>query len=992
MAAGRFFYAVIVLRNEFSPICLGGIVQRFSDIIIRFRVLVILITLILSFWFVSLLPRLEVDSDILNYFPDSDEAVRLFDEVGAQFAGNSLAIIAVESDNVFTEGTLRTIHQITEKAKALPEVTHVTSLTDVLEIRSGEWGLEVGRLIDKYRLPTDIDELARLRTYTLGKDLYSGRIVSEDGTVALVIARIREGANRTVVGSELAAAVRDLNAPETLYYAGTPFQMLEIQEMIVRDVRYLVPLVSILLILILAVSFRSFLGVVFPLVTVLLSTVWGMGCMALLHVPVTVISNITPVVLLAVGSAYGIHFVSRLSEKSAGSESRTVQVRSALTSVGWPIILAGVTTLAGFLSFTGSYLTIIKYFGLFTALGVCFAMILAITFLPAVASFTGSGHSRRSSEGSSGDFVTRMMDRLGEFVLRREWWILGIAGMMIILSALGLPRITREVDMLGYFPSKSTIHISERLMEEKFGGSIPIQVSVRGDLHDPLVLKEIWALQKYLETLPAVYKPQSISNLIAEMNFVMNGRYTIPDTREEVDNLWFFLEGEETLEQLVDSDRSWGLIQANMASVNTETIRRTVDALDAYMSAHIDIATFRFDLASAAPGQVVHALAGQRERITTLICDDVASLKNDEGLKPARVSEVLSRYQTDTPLTLGASEQTRLDTLITGYYTQDLAQVSVASVSDVARAVSVLGVDSAPAIGTIVEVLRTYLVEDNDPEGLIYDAEALQALIREARGDFLVNRALEEFRMILSADLQADSIFLKRLRGDLWELNHNHVLVPTQETESSTSEVLTAKQTGIPLIYKHLDDNLVKTQILSLLITLMLVIVMISLQFRSLVAGLLGVIPLALTVLTNFGVMAYLGVAIDTATVLVGSIAIGIGIDYTIHFLWRLQAEAKRHASPLEILDATLETTGRAILINAATVGLGFLALILASVIPLRHFGWLTSLTMATSAFAAICVLPAMILAVKPRFIFTLIKNNHARVPQNADGANRKER
>ncbi len=104
--------------------------KRFSDLVVRFRVLVILVTLILSFWFVSLLPRLEVDSDILNYFPDSDEAVQLFNAVGAQFAGNSLAIIAVESDGVFTAATLRTIHQITEKAKALPEITHMTSLTE----------------------------------------------------------------------------------------------------------------------------------------------------------------------------------------------------------------------------------------------------------------------------------------------------------------------------------------------------------------------------------------------------------------------------------------------------------------------------------------------------------------------------------------------------------------------------------------------------------------------------------------------------------------------------------------------------------------------------------------------------------------------------------------------------------------------------------------------------------------------------------------------
>jgi predicted RND superfamily exporter protein len=71
--------------------------QRFSDLVVRYRILVIVITLAISAHAVSLVPRLEVDSDILNRFPDSDKAVQLFDEVGAQFAGNSLAIVAVEA-------------------------------------------------------------------------------------------------------------------------------------------------------------------------------------------------------------------------------------------------------------------------------------------------------------------------------------------------------------------------------------------------------------------------------------------------------------------------------------------------------------------------------------------------------------------------------------------------------------------------------------------------------------------------------------------------------------------------------------------------------------------------------------------------------------------------------------------------------------------------------------------------------------------------------
>jgi hypothetical protein len=472
------------------------------------------------------------------------------------------------------------------------------------------------------------------------------------------------------------------------------------------------------------------------------------------------------------------------------------------------------------------------------------------------------------------------------------------------------------------------------------------------------------------------------------MNHVMNGRYCIPDTREEVDNLWFFLEGEETLEQLVDSKRSWGLIQANMASVNTETIRETVDALDAYVATRTNGGSLRMSIASGAFEKDEKARTEHLERISRLVRDDVASRKVGSPPDPSKVSELLSRYQAETPLILTTEEEAGLSGRIVEYYTQELAQVPITQTSIAAERLSSLATEAVPTVEEIAAVLRNHSGDASDAEGLLIDAEALQATAREARGDFRADRARGELRAMLPPTLQEDATLQKRLRGDLWELNHHHVLVPAGAAQGEAA--LTAEQTGIPLIYKHLDDNLVKTQIVSLLITAVLVMVMIALQFRSLVAGLLGVIPLGLTVLINFGVMSYLGVAIDTATVLVGSIAIGIGIDYTIHFLWRFRSEAARHSGSLEVLDATLETTGRAIFINAFTVGLGFLVLIFASVVPLRHFGWLTSLTMASSALAALCVLPAVILVFKPRFIGTLIENNRASSARQA-GANRQK-
>ncbi len=955
--------------------------QRMTSAVIRFRTPVVLLTLIVSVWLGSALPRLQVDSDILNYLPDSDHAVQLFNSVGTQFAGNSLAIVAVETEDIFTAHTIQTIHEITEAVRAVPDVTHVTSLTDVLDIREDEWGLEVARLIDKYDLPTEPDALAQLRAYALGKDLYSGRIVSEDGTVGLVVARVREGANRPDVAETIVAAVSEVSPTERIYYAGTPFQMRSIQRMIVDDLQHLLPLVSLILVLTLAVSFRTWTGVVLPLLTVLLSAVWSLGAMSVVGVPLTVVSNITPIVLVAVGSAYGIHFVSRFLEEPPDSGGRS-RAKRALVGVGMPILLAGVTTLAGFLSFTGSYLTIVRYFGVFTALGVFFAMLLSVPFLPAVLSFGGRQPTPADGtpSGHADDVATRAMDGLGAFVFRHPRLILVLYGIVATVSLFGLPMLGREVDMLKYFAPGSDIRTSERMMEDKFGGSIPIQVSVHGDLNDPLVLKEIWALGKYLETVPAVYKPQSIANLIAEMNYVMNGRYGIPDTRREVTNLWFFLEGEESLEQLVNTDRSWGLIQANMASVNTADIRRIVARLDQYIGNRLDSTLVSAQVTSATVAVDSLPLARHRARIAQLVQDDVFSHRgSDFAVSPEDLAAVIAAHDAGTSLSLTGGEMRTLQGRIERFYSEGLAQASVASVTGAARRLSGLGVTGTPGADRIEQTLLELGASGQDLDATSDDARAMNAIIRELRGDSRAARALEQVIGLLPEELQEDSSLLKRLHGDLWELNHENVLISGSSTTAAGGEdvPIEADQTGIPLIYKHLDDNLVRTQIVSLVATAVIVFLILTLQFRSVAAGALGTVPLTLAVLINFGVMSYLGVAVDMATVLVGSIAIGIGIDYTIHFLWRLQTEAKKHPRPLEALQATLETTGKAILINAVTVGLGFLVLLLASVVPIRNFGWLTALTMLSSATAALCVLPALILVLQPRFIGIIIENNH---------------
>lgn len=150
-----------------------------------------------------------------------------------------------------------------------------------------------------------------------------------------------------------------------------------------------------------------------------------------------------------------------------------------------------------------------------------------------------------------------------------------------------------------------------------------------------------------------------------------------------------------------------------------------------------------------------------------------------------------------------------------------------------------------------------------------------------------------------------------------------------------------------------------------------LVIVLLSFQFKSIIVGLISIIPILLTILFNFTLMAVLNIPLDAVTVMIGSVAVGIGIDYTIHFNSRFRREISLQKNQLSALLKTLATTGRAILINALSAMMGFLALVLGSIVPMQRFGWMIALTMFTSALFAIIFLLAVIMLSHAKFILT---------------------
>lgn len=954
--------------------------RKFAEWVIKYRVGIVVGTVLITAIMAFQLKNLEINSDILSYLPQSDPHVIQFNEVGDKFGGNSLAMIALETDDVFNFNTINRINIITQKFKDMPEISFVTSLTDVIDIKKIEGGVEIGKLIDDYNSLADKDELARIKEYVLSKEMYRGNIVSNDGTIAVIVIRLKDDSDKVAIGRVMKEFVLSTKGNEKIYFAGIPFQMIFLTDIISSDIIILLPIVLILLIITLAVSFRTKRGVILPLATVIISTSWGLGLMSLLGIKLTLASDAMPILLLAIGSAYGIHFVNKYMEDIRKGDGKIEGIKDTISEIGMPIFLAGLTTAIGFLAFLTSNLTIIKEFGIFTAIGVFFAFIVSVTFLPALLALMPPPKKMDNHNISKNASSSHFLKGLNASILKRKN-IIVLTGFIIgAIGVFSLFHINREVNMVEYFKKDSEIRQAEDMMQVKLGGSIPIQILVKGDLKEPAVLKEMIKLEKYLQSLPDVHDPQSIADLICEMNYVMNDRYCIPGTREGVANLWFFLEGNEILLQLINSQNNEGLIQAKLGTVDTKIVRYITDNIEKYLSDNIDPQMVSVNFTEAEFDE-------SKDLYQYIIKDILDNISYDAAHYDLEINDtnalnrILEKYiYQDTPINRATLTQ-NLSEKLTDYFNDEESDLIIESATvrekTVASIVAYIKQNQKWGEKDIVSLLKKtvpFSYYDEDPEMLDYAAMSIAAIIENETEWYKVNSIFAEIAPLISVGLNLNPDFKKKLIGDIWKINDTQIAIPLSWYEKlngqpHTPVTMDFKQTGLPIIYKDIDQNIVSSQTYSLIFAIGLVLILLTIQFRSFIGGLISILPIIITILFNFTVMWIFKIPLDAATVMIGSVAVGIGIDYTIHFNNRFRFEISKMNSVENALNTTLQTTGRGIIINAFSVMAGFLVLLLGSIVPMQRFGWLIALTMIISALASLTFLPSLLLITHASFL-----------------------
>lgn len=737
--------------------------KHFTERIIQHRWLIIVSVILITIVFGYGLTRIRINPDIMSSLPGDDEVARLYKEIGEEFGGNDIGLVVLETNDIFTLEALDHIRMVTDSIYYAPGIITVTSLTNIIDIKSSDWGIEIGKLVDEYELPATRQEMDELREYVMSKDMYKGLIVSEQEDAAAIIFTFENSDDKQAIARSIKEKIESLHLPETIYYGGLPMMMNDVSDLIVNDIIWLVPLVFVLIASILLISFRSLNGLLMPLLSAGIAIIWTMGIMAFAGFEVTIITNIIPVVLLAVGSAYSIHILN--SVNNAQGENRKERLLNALKYITTSVILASATTIVGFISFVfGAYLLMIRNFGLFSAVGTGIALLLSVFFVPALlAVMQDKKTAPTKPKKTNKALLDRILTPLIEYVFKHPKFILTAWSVALVISVWGIFKIQTSVNIVDYFKKDNPARISENLLQEKFGGTMPVFVVFEGDIQEPDLLKTMSETAKFMKTDPNISVAQSVADLIEQMNDAMGEGLEVPDEKAKIEQLWFLLDGQEIMSQLVNDELTKGVILAKLASIDSRDMESFTKKMEQYIEAH----------------------------------------------------------QSDT------------------------------------------------------------------------------------------------FKMSL---------------------------------------------TGMPSVYVELEHSLVKSQYTSILIAIIMVIIIVGIMLKSLKRGFFTSLPVISTVIILLGFLGHTGITLDIATVLVASIALGIGIDYSIHIITGYTKFLNHSGQTEEAIRSVLKTSGKAVIINLSSVAAGFLVLLFSNLIPLQSFGLLVALSMVVSGIGALTMLPATLL------------------------------
>ena len=483
---------------------------------IRGRWVVLALFVALCAWLVPGALQLRHDDDVLAFLPPEHPDVVAFRDVADRYGMLEVALVGVrgqagEEDLLRPEpiAKLRALHaELTE----IPGVRLVLSLPDFPDAKVVDDTLVVDQLV-----PKSIDTAEAIRERVLANSDALGNVVAVDGQAAafLVFLRVEGSEDRLGERARVLAAVRAAVADHwsgPMFFGGSPFIEHEASESSRTDIEGLSPVVIGVLVLASAVLLGSTTAAVLNLLVTGLGVLLIVGAHGRFGEPFTIVSSTTPVMMVALGGAFGMHILAGY-QRATGSP--TERADATLRELWSPVVLSGVTTATAFFALLVMPQVPMQRFGVVAGAGVLLLLVLALLVLPALLSVLPSRL-----------LPTRPNRRLPRPPVPPTW-------VLVLLAAAGVyaaSRMAADPDTANVFDPDSEPRQATAFFDEHFGGSQYLQVAIDADLTQPAVLREIRELGEAITEVPGVAEVRSLIDPVAMLTEGFGGRRGVPST------------------------------------------------------------------------------------------------------------------------------------------------------------------------------------------------------------------------------------------------------------------------------------------------------------------------------------------------------------------------------------------------------------------------------------------------------------------------------
>lgn len=493
--------------------------------IIKFRRLIIFLTIIVVS--ASLIPifHIRINPDLESYFPARMKSRQDNEKVRKLFERSEKMVLILETKDLLDSSFLQRLSAISDDIKGSTVFGDAVSLTTLTNFRGEDGFLISTPLIEKFLLsPYEKDSIRReIRS----NDLIYGKIVSEDFTKTLIIAGYDSQLSDSAATGEINRIILKNPGEGKVICTGLPLLREEANRKIGKDLVYLLPLALLAMLILLRVLLGDTRSMLLPFSVVIFSTLFAMALVPLFGWDLSIIGVIIPVMMIAIANNYGIHFVSRYREiaDKEGDKPGEIIAAELADYLGKPVIICGLTTIAGIMGLMAHILDPVRQMGIVTSLSVAFALLLSLIYIPSVISFFRSSTGSKNQvveKSAKKHFVESLLGSIALKVTKGPKQTLIFFLLVTLLSVYGLLSLKVAPDSGNILPKDHPFSQGSDTLDTAFGGSKYMNLVISGDILSPDLIRTADKLQKKISSIPGVGGVVSITDVLREIGKALN--------------------------------------------------------------------------------------------------------------------------------------------------------------------------------------------------------------------------------------------------------------------------------------------------------------------------------------------------------------------------------------------------------------------------------------------------------------------------------------